>query len=492
MTPTLLVAENVSKRFGTLQANDRINLELRGGEVHALLGQNGAGKSTLVSIITGRFAPDEGRIVIDGRDIPTGDPHASVEHGIATVFQELMLVPSMTGLENIGLALRESANRTLRKRIEAVQTEYTLAAPLDIPVRNLEMPQRQRIALTRALAQKPRVLLLDEPTSLLSPTAVAGFLEKVRELAESGIAILLITHRLDEARTIADRLTVLRHGRNVASHDRSTVPSNSDLAMEMLGVRLVDEIEVSEPQDQRMLVVADLSAVNESKQTVINNVSFEVRAGEIVGIAGVDGNGQFELLEAIAGLRHTGAGRVELEGTDLTALSYRERFERGVKLVSGDRQRHGIIPTFSISDHFEYALGRETLTRLPSVLSDYDVRPSHPRHRGDQLSGGNQQKMIVAAACEQDPKLLLLAYPTRGLDVQASLKLREVLVSHARRGVTILITSSDLEELLSISHRIVVMNRGRIVGTQHREAIDHQQLAEWFTASDDETRGNAA
>jgi simple sugar transport system ATP-binding protein len=256
----------------------------------------------------------------------------------------------------------------------------------------------------------------------------------------------------------------------------------------MLGVRIVDEIEMFEPSDRATLRVTGLYALDDHKHQVVDNISLTLRAGEIIGIAGVDGNGQLELLETIAGLRRPRNGNITWLGQDITSLGYRQRFERGIQFVSGDRQRYGVVPTFTIAQHFEYALGPAILARLGKVLAAYDVRPPFPSHRGDQLSGGNQQKMIVAAACERYANLLLLSYPTRGLDVQASLTLRELLVARARTdGVSMLISSSDLEELLSIAHHIVVMNRGRIVGTQTREQFDHQQLAEWFTLGSEQT-----
>jgi simple sugar transport system ATP-binding protein len=490
---TTLVAEGISKRYGATQANEGVDLELRGGEVHALLGQNGAGKSTFVAVLVGRVEPDAGRVLLDGQEVPLGNPHASAARGIATVFQELMLVPSMTGLENIALALGTAANRATRRMAEAVQAEFELPANLDVPIRELEMPERQRVELVRALAQKPRVLLLDEPTSLLSPTAVPSFLREVKELAESGLAVLLITHQLDEARSIADRVTVLRHGRTVAVYEHGALPSNSELAMAVVGTRLVDHIETFEPAAGVALEVEGLEALDDHKHPALSDVSFSLRPGEILGLAGVDGNGQLELLETIAGLRRATGGRVVYDGEDVTAAGYEALHARGVQFVSGDRQRHGIVPTFTVAQHFEYALGRGILPQLPRVLRDYDVRPPVPSWRGDQLSGGNQQKMIVAAACERDTRLILLSYPTHGLDVQASLTVRELLVQRAKgRGVTMVVASSDLEELLSISHRVAVMNRGRVVGIQSRDRFDPQQLAEWFTLREQAPVGEAA
>jgi ABC-type uncharacterized transport system ATPase subunit len=479
---TTLTAEGISKRFGATQANDGLDIELAGGEVHALLGQNGAGKSTFVSVLTGRVAPDSGRVLLDGEEMPLGDPHASAAHGIATVFQELMLVPGMTGLENIALARGTSAGRATRAIAERVQAEFSLDAKLDVPVRDLELPDRQRVELVRALSGGPRVLLLDEPTSLLDPTAVPAFLAKVKELARAGLAVLLITHRLDEARTIADRVTVLRAGRKVAVYDEQDLPSNSDLAMAVVGARVVDHIETHEPADAAALEVDGLSALDDHKHPAVTDVALSLKRGEILGIAGVDGNGQLELLETIAGLRPAKAGRIVLDGEDLTGAGYGERFGRGVHFISGDRQRHGIVPTFTVSQHFEYALGRASTAGLAGILERYDVRPPVPSVRGDELSGGNQQKMLVAAVFQRESRVILLSYPTHGLDVQASLAVRRLIVERAReRGVTMLVTSSDLEELLSLSHRIVVMSRGRVAGIQSRDAFDRRQLAEWFT-----------
>jgi ABC-type uncharacterized transport system ATPase subunit len=482
--PTTLVAEGISKRYGATRANDAVDLQLTGGRVHALLGQNGAGKSTFVGILTGRVRPDSGRVLVDGREMSLGDPDAAAQCGLATVFQELMLVPQMTGLENIALALGTSAKRSTRAMVKATQAEFGLEAELDVPVADLELPQRQRIELVRALARRPRVLLLDEPTSLLDPTAVPEFLAKVKDLARAGLAVLLITHRLDEARSIADAVTVLRQGRKVAAYDGASLPGNSDLAVAVVGERLVDDIEMFEPSGSPVLELERLCAVDDHRHPAVNDVTLSLRPGEILGIAGVDGNGQLELLQAIAGVRPARSGRIAFKGEDVTGLAYGARFQRGVQFISGDRQRHGIVPTFTVSQHFEYAVGRESVAALPQTLRDYDVRPPEPSARGDELSGGNQQKMLVAAVFQRDSRVILLSYPTHGLDVQASLAVRRLIVDRARaRGVTMVVASSDLEELLSISHRVAVMSRGRVVGIQSRDAFDRRRLAEWFTST---------
>lgn len=479
--PAVLRAEKITKWFGATCANDEVDFELRAGEVHALLGQNGAGKSTLVAIMTGRYAQDSGRVVAGGEELRPGDPRTAVAHGISTVFQELVLVPSMTGLENIAVALGLAATRETREQVRRVQEEFELEAELEVPIRDLEMPERQRIELLRALSQKPRVLLLDEPTSLLPPTRVVPFLQGVRRLAEGGLAVLLITHRLQEARSIADRVTILRQGRVVASHTQDDFPSNSELAFEMLGAAVVEHFELGDV-GETVLDVRDLTVRDTSKHVVVDSVSFEVREGEILGLAGVDGNGQLELLESIAGIVPPAHGHIHLGGEDITRTRPERRFHAGIVIVSGDRRRHEIVPELTIYQHFEYVHGSAP-PELQGILESYGVRPPAPLLRAESLSGGNQQKTIMARACEAAPKVLLASYPMQGLDVQASVNIRELLIERARAGTAVIVSSSDLDEVLSISHRVMVMNHGRIMGIMDRGALDRHRLAEWLTGT---------
>jgi simple sugar transport system ATP-binding protein len=481
VTSATLEAEGITKRFGELCANEGVNLTLTGGEVHALLGQNGAGKSTLVGVLTGRLEPDRGVVRVDDGQLLSGGPKAAAEAGVATVFQDLMLVPSMTALENIAFALGLSASRATRRRIEEVQDAFELSVALDERVEELELSHRQRVELLRALTQRPRFLLLDEPTSLLPPAMVEHFLERVRELANRGLAVLLITHRLEEARRIADRITILRSGRVVGTFDRRHLPSSEELAVAMVGAKIPEGARLRPPSDTVLLEAEGIGVVDDAKHEVVRDVTLAVRAGEIVGVAGVDGNGQLELLEAIAGYRRS-TGRVRLARDDLGSGSYEERWRRGIHFVSGDRRRDGVVPTLTVAEHFTVALGPGVRGQVAGWLADYDVRPADPEHREDQLSGGNQQKMIVARACERDAQVLLLSYPTQGLDVQAMRNVHDVLVEQAGRGKAVVFVSSDLHELLEISHRVLVMSRGRIVGEQARGAFDERQLAEWYTS----------
>jgi len=303
----------------------------------------------------------------------------------------------------------------------------------------------------------------------------------VRELADRGLAVLLITHRLDEARTIADRVTILREGQTVQSYVNPGLPSNRELAFAMIGTELDEPTELVPPGDDILLQARNIEIVDDAKHAVVNSVSLHINKGEVLGIAGVDGNGQIELLEGLVGLRSVSQGDISYLGADITALSYEDRWHQGIHFVSGDRKRDGIVPTFSLAEHFAFALGKASTSELPTILNTYDVRPPVPAFRADQLSGGNQQKLLVARACERGAGVLLVAYPTQGLDIQATANIREMLMAQARRGTGLVVTSSDLDELLEISHRVIVLNRRRIAGEQERAAFDKRILAEWFT-----------
>ena len=475
----VLAATGISKRFGSVQALDDVSLAVSRGEVHALLGENGAGKSTLVAILGGTLHADAGSIELDGAVLaPRRRP--DVGRRIATVHQDLMLIPSMTGLQNIALALGMPLSRAARHEITAVQERFGIAARLDVNVRELGLPEQQRVELLRALCQEPSVLLLDEPTSYLPPTAVQPFLRGVRRLTDTGISVVFITHRLDELRGLADRVTVLRRGRVVATH-AGALPTSAELAVAMVGTSVVQPEQTALTSTGVVMEANGVSVAGSSRDVAVKSVSLVLRPSEIVGIAGVDGNGQTELLEALAGLRRITGGSLTHLGEDVTGLGYVERSKRGVHFVSGDRRRYGIVPTFTIRQHFQYVLGSAIAPRIPRLLEEFDVHPPDQFVRGDQLSGGNQQKLMLARACERQPRLLILTYPTSGLDVRASVNVRELLLRAASRGAAIVVASSELDELQTICHRIVVMSRGEIVGEQHLGHFDAVQLGRWFT-----------
>jgi ABC-type uncharacterized transport system ATPase subunit len=475
-----LRAVQVTKWFGATRANDRVDLHLQPGRIHALLGENGAGKSTLVGVLNGQLLPDEGTIVLNGEVLEPGNQGLALARGIATVHQHLALVPSMTGMENIALALGSSMNKKLRARVKEAQYRFGHTARLDVPVADLELPQRQRIEILRALCQEPAVLILDEPTTFLPPNAVEAFLERTRDLADDGLAVLLITHRLAEARLIADDVTVIRAGKVVGIFDRNKFPSNRELAMAIVGKAVPAPQGSGRTGTKTLLEIRDLILEDRGTKCV-DGASLALREGEILGVAGVDGNGQLELLEGIAGLRAASAGSMWYDGSDVTASSFGRRTRLGIHFVSGERRRHGIVPTFTVAEHFAYVLGDRIVRRLDQILAEYGVTPPNPSMLGENLSGGNQQKMILARAFVRRPSVSLLSYPTQGLDVLAAAQLRQLLLDRAATGMGVILASSDLDELLSVSHRVIVMSRGRIVGEQAAGAFDRQLLASWFT-----------
>ena len=476
----VLDVQSVSKTFGTLQANDEITMQIRSSTVHALLGENGAGKSTLVKIINGLLLPDSGEIHYLGERIRTHNVSVQTA-GIATVHQELALVPVMTGLENIALALRVSNNSALRSLAAEVQEQVGTTVPLDVPVGQLELPQRQRIELIKALCRRPRLLLLDEPTTFLPPTDTGPFLAMVRLLADEGMSVLLITHRLEEATEIADEATVIRRGRVVGEHPSRPLPNADVLASEIVGLQVPVPSRQGATLGEVVLTTTGLT-VEDSGHRLVDSVNLELRRGEILGIAGVDGNGQLELLESIAGLRRVTSGSVVLNGVSLGVTPYARRSRLGLQLVSGDRRRDGIVPTFTIAEHFQYMLGRSSLTGLKELLQQFDVRPPSPLAIADELSGGNQQKMVMARALKRPTEVLMVSYPTQGLDVMATAQLQQILLHRADLGTAVIVLSSDLEELLQICDSIAVMNGGAVIGTQRADRFDRDELAAWYTS----------
>lgn len=473
-----LEVRGVSKTFGAVRANREIDLSVAPGSVHALLGENGAGKSTLVNLVNGRYTPDAGEVRFGG-DLVADPLTVRPTPRIATVHQDLALVPVMTGLENIALALRRPTDRALRETAEVMQRRLETGVELDRPVEQLELPQRQRLELIKALCAEPELLILDEPTTFLPPPETGPFLDLVRRLADDGMGVLLITHRLDEAQTVADAVTVLRHGAVVARHTGTPLPANAELARQIVGSD-VPEPTRTEPVFGSEVLALDGVSHRRSGRTLVDGVSFTLRAGEILGLAGVDGNGQLELLEVVAGLRRSSAGEITLKDERIDHRPLRWRARRGLQFVSGERRRDGIVPTLTVAEHFELVLGKEATRGLDAVLLEADVRPPDPSVRADGLSGGNQQKLMMARAMRRDPAVLLVSYPTQGLDVRATAQLCRLLIAQADAGVAIIVASADLDELLGMCDTVAVLNGGRVQGVQ-TAPFDRDELSSWYT-----------
>ena len=484
----VLEMRGISKRFptGTL-ANDAIDLELRRGEIHALLGENGAGKSTLMNILYGLIAPDAGEVRVDGEPVIVRDPADAIARGIGMVHQHFMLVPVLSVAENVVLGQEVVRGGQLLDLAEAAKRIRLLAKNLgfDIDpfarVDQLSVGQQQRVEILKAIYRNARIIVLDEPTAVLTPQETREIFAVLRRLREEGASVIFISHKLDEVMEIADRITVIRRGRVVGTR-RPSETNKNELAELMVGraVSLRVDRGRSHPGDV-VLEVRGLSVKDERGHETVHGVDLDVRAGEIVGVAGVAGNGQDELVEALIGLRRPAAGTIRLGRRDLARASVEERRDRGISYVPADRHRFGLVLTYPLSDNLcltRYAdppftggfagivrSFRDISSNAASLLREFDVRAAAPSVAAGTLSGGNQQKVVVAREFRHDLKLLLLDQPTRGLDVGSIEFIHKQIVARRDAGVGVLLVSAELDEVLDLSDRVLVMYRGRIVGS---------------------------
>jgi general nucleoside transport system ATP-binding protein len=481
--PPVLELRGVTKRFPGVLANDRIQLDLREGEVHALLGENGAGKSTLMNIVYGLYHPDEGEILVKGKPIELGSPKEAIDAGIGMVHQHFMLIPVMTVAENIVLAVEPTHGGAFldhdaaRTRVRELSERYGLAVHPDAKIENISVGQQQRVEILKALYRGADILILDEPTAVLTPQEAKELFEVVRSLTAQGKSVIFITHKLNEVLDIADRISVLRRGKLIDTVAKAGA-TEEGLARLMVGreVLLRVEKQPAEP-GETLLRVEDLHVLDDRLLEAVRGVSFQVRAGEILGIAGVDGNGQTELIDAIAGLRKPSSGRIELAAREITHDNARERLDAGLGHIPQDRQLHGLVLDFSLAENLalhEYRKQPDSrwgwlfpgrlVARARKLLQEFDVRGGGPQTPARSLSGGNQQKVIIAREIERDPRILIAAQPTRGLDVGAIEFVHRRLVAERDEGRAILLVSLELEETLSLADRILVIYEGAIVG----------------------------
>jgi general nucleoside transport system ATP-binding protein len=478
----LLELRRITKRFPGVVANDAVDFDLRRGEVHALLGENGAGKSTLVNILYGLYHPDEGEIRLDGRPARINSPSDAIQLGIGMVHQHFMLIPVMTVAENIVLATEPTKGPLLdlkaaEERVASLSRQYGLVVRADARVERIGVGQQQRVEILKALYRGAETLILDEPTAVLTPQEAAELFAIVRSLTEQGKSIIFISHKLNEVLEIADRITVLRQGRRV-----DTVPgegaTQAGLARLMVGRDVVLRVEKAPAQPgEPLLAVQDLAVLDDRGLDAVRGVSFDVRAGEIVGIAGVDGNGQTELIDALTGLRRPASGRIAVAGEDVTTAHARERLDGGLGHIPEDRQRRGLVLDFNLAENIAlhdfrkapdsrwgWLYPRRMIERARECLRAFDVRGGGPETIAAALSGGNQQKVVVARELSRDPRVLVAAQPTRGVDVGAIEFIHRRLVEQRDERKAILLISLELDEILSLSDRILVMYEGRIVG----------------------------
>ena len=479
----LLELRGITKRFPGVLANDDVNFDLRSGEVHALLGENGAGKSTLVNILYGLYTPDEGELLLHGKSIDLGSTKAAIEHGIGMVHQHFMLIPVMTVAESIVLATEPRHAGVLmdydaaRRRVRELSERYGLIVDPDARVDRTTVGQQQRVEILKALYRGAEILILDEPTAVLTPQEAKELFEIIRSLTTQGKSIIFISHKLNEVLEIADRITTLRRG-IVVDTVAAEGATEAGLARMMVGreVLLRVDKDAAKPGGP-LLQVESLFVIDDRGLETVHDVSFEVRAGEILGLAGVDANGQSELIDAIAGLRSVKSGRIVVAGTDVTHAHAKEALDAGIGHIPEDRHRRGLVLPFSLTENLALHAYRHApnsqhgflnlsvmVARARKLLQEFDVRDGTPATPAGELSGGNQQKVVLAREIDGAPKVLIAAQPTRGLDVGAIEFVHRRLIEQRDSGRAILLVSLELDEILSLSDRILVIYEGRIVG----------------------------
>ena len=492
--PPVLELRGITKRFPGIVANHAVDFDLRRGEVHALLGENGAGKSTLMNIVYGLYRPDEGEIRIKGEPAVMHSPSDAIGHGIGMVHQHFMLIPVMTVAENIVLATEPTQAGVLldraaaERRVRELAKTFNFAIDPNARIENISVGQQQRVEILKALYRGADILILDEPTAVLTPQEAIDLFEILRTLTREGMSVIFISHKLHEVLDIADRITVLRRGKRIDTVPRAGATEQA-LARMMVGRDVLLRVEKEAPQPgETLLEVEDLVALDDRGLDVVRGVSFAVRGGEIVGIAGVDGNGQTELIEALTGLRRPAGGRVLIEGRDVTRIGARERLDAGLGHIPEDRLRRGVVLEFSLAENlalhdyrlrpnarFGWLNPKRMVAAARRLIAEFDVRGGAPTTRVAELSGGNQQKLVVAREVSRDPRLLIAAQPTRGLDVGAIEFLHRRLVTERDKGRGILLVSLELDEVISLSDRILVIYEGRIVG-EYGSAVSEETL----------------
>lgn len=474
---------DITKRFGEFVANDQINLNVKKGEIHALLGENGAGKSTLMNMLAGLLEPTSGEILINGQNVTIESPSKAAQLGIGMVHQHFMLVDAFTVTENIILG-SESTNaagminfKNAMAEITALSKKYGLDVDPTAKVADISVGAQQRVEIIKTLYRGADLLIFDEPTAVLTPDEITELLKIMKVLVSEGKSIILITHKLDEIRAVADRVTVIRRGKSIETVEVAGA-TNDDLAEWMVGRSVSFKTEKIAANPKEVILSIENLVVNENRGIpAVKNLSLEVRAGEIVGIAGIDGNGQSELIQAITGLRKVKSGKISIKGEDVTHYSPRKITELSVGHVPEDRHRDGMIldmtvaENFALQTYYKEPISKNGILNYSKInekarqlMEEFDVRGAGELIPGKSLSGGNQQKAVIAREIDRNPDLLIVSQPTRGLDVGAIEYIRKRLIAERDKGKAVLVVSFELDEILDVSDRIAVIHDGSIHG----------------------------
>ena len=487
--------QDIVKKFGDFVANDGINLTVRKGEVHAILGENGAGKSTLMNILYGLYHPTSGKIFIDGKETTIGTPQKAIDLGIGMVHQNFMHIPPFSVTENIVLGMEDTKGVVLdlkksREKIVELSKRYGLSVDPDAKIEDISVGMQQRVEIIKVLYRGANTLILDEPTASLTPQEIVELMDIIKSLTKDGKSVILITHKLKEIKTCADSCTIIRHGKYIDTVDVK-VTSESELAAMMVGrdVSFSVEKEKREPGEV-VLEVKDLCAKDYRKVDILKSLSISVRRGEIVGIAGVDGNGQSELVEILTGLKKADSGSVSILGKNAFNVTPRQSFDMGITSIPEDRQKHGLVLDFSVAENLILQNFEKEPFSKSGILNDknieahankliekFDIRPKDSAKKSAKtLSGGNQQKVIIAREVTNDSDLLIAVNPTRGLDVGAIEFVHKYLVEQRNKNKAVLLVSFELDEIMNLSDRIEVIFDGQITGEVMGEYADEKEL----------------
>lgn len=486
---------NIRKEFPGIVANDNITLQVKPGEIHALLGENGAGKSTLMSVLFGLYKPEAGSIRVRDEEVKIANPNVANELGIGMVHQHFKLVHNFTVTENIILGIEKTRNgkidiQSARKRIQQLSTRYKLFVDPDSKIEDISVGMQQRVEILKMLYREAEILIFDEPTAVLTPQEIEELITVMKNMTKEGKTILLITHKLKEIKAAADRCTVIRRGKSIATVNVKET-SEEKMAELMVGRNVSFKVDKEPAKPGReMFRIENLNVLDNRNLPAVKKVSLSVRAGEVLGIAGVDGNGQTQLIEAITGLREIESGKILINDVDITSLSVRKRNESGLGHIPEDRHKHGLVLEFTLEDNMilesyykepfskNGILNRREIRRYADeLIKQFDVRSGQgPITTTRSMSGGNQQKAIIAREVDRSPEVMIVAQPTRGLDVGAIEYIHKRIIQERDKGKTILLFSLELDEILNVSDRIAVMYAGEIVGTVDAAKTNEKEL----------------